>query len=102
MLQILALLLGFLSWGTLVLSIAKRKKNTAAEMYRSCFLAWLFCAAGLYIPSLCQFLEFKAADFASVIDCASTYHLASVGLLLVTFCLTILTLLLHRKHKEPA
>lgn len=97
MLQILALLLGFLSWGILVFSIAKRKKNTTAKMYRSCFLSWLFCAAGLYIPSLCQFLEFKADDHASIIDCASTYHLASAGLLLVTFFLTVLSLLLHSK-----
>ncbi|MCI5843082.1 MAG: hypothetical protein MR004_05460 [Clostridiales bacterium] len=93
MLQILALLLGLCAWITLIYSIIERKKHTNERTYALRFLSWCFCAIALYIPSLCQFLEFKADDFDSVIDCAATYHLLSAALLLVTVILTIISML---------
>ena len=62
MLQILALLLGFGAWGILVVAIAKTKVFTKERLLRLRFVSWFCCAVALYIPSLCQYLEFRVAS----------------------------------------
>ena len=91
MLQLLALLFGLCSWGILFLAIRKRKKWYS--------LSWFCCAIALYIPSLCQFLEFRVKDYASVIDCAATYHLLSAILLFGNLILTIIAFITGMKKQ---
>ena len=99
MLQILDLLLGLLAWGILIVSIAKNKTFTRERMIGLCFASWLCCAIALYIPSLCQYLEFRVKDYDSVIDCVSTYHLLSAVLLTVNIVLTVVSIVLQSRKK---
>lgn len=99
MLQILALLLGFGAWGILVVAIAKTKVFTKERLLRLRFVSWFCCAVALYIPSLCQYLEFRVKDYDSVIDCASTYHLLSAALLIVNIVLTVISIALQSKKR---
>ena len=96
MLQISALIFGLASWGLLIYVIIKKQKlsKQKAGMFQT--ISWLFCAVSVYIPSLCQYLEFKTNDYSSVIDCVSTYHLASAAVLAVTFVLYIITVMTAR------
>lgn len=97
MLQILALILGLCSWGILIWGIIKREKYTKNDMYELYFRSWFCCAGALYIPSLCQFFEFKTEDYDGLIDCTVTYHLLSTILLFITIILTILSIQLQKK-----
>lgn len=99
MLQILALLLGFLAWGILIIAIVKSKAFAKERLLGLRFVSWLCCAIALYIPSLCQYLEFRAKDYDSVIDCASTYHLLSAVLLIFNIVLTVISIVLQNKKK---
>ena len=99
MLQILALLLGLASWGLLIYVVIKKQKLSKQKMGVFQTISWLFCAVSIYIPSLCQHLEFKANDYDSVIDCASTYHLASATVLVVTFVLYIITVTISKNER---
>ena len=99
MLQILDLLLGLLAWSFLIVAIAKNKTFTQERLLGLRFVSWLCCAIALYIPSLCQYLEFRVKDYDSVIDCASTYHLASAVLLIINIVLTVISVALQGKKK---
>ena len=99
MLQILTLLLGFLAWGILVVAIVKTKAFTKERLLGLRFVSWLCCAIALYIPSLCQYLEFRVKDYDSVIDCASTYHLLSAILLIVNIVLMLISIALQNKKR---
>ena len=100
MLQISALLMGFVAWGVLIVSIMKNKTFTQERKLGLYSVSWVCCAIALYIPSLCQHLEFKAKDYSGVIDCASTYHLLSAVLLVVNLLLTMISVLLQRRNNR--
>lgn len=99
MLQIVDLLLGFFAWGVLIVAIVKSKAFTKERLYELRFVSWLCCAIALYIPSICQYLEFRMKDYDSVIDCVSTYHLLSIVLLIVNMVLTVISIALQSKKK---
>ena len=99
MLQMLDLLLVFLAWGFLVVAIVKNNSFTKERLLRLRFVSWLCCAIALYIPSLCQYLEFRVKDYDSVIDCASTYHFLSAVLLIVNIVLNVISIVLQGKKK---
>lgn len=99
MLQLAALALGLCAWITLMSAIAGRKRHTKEQTQFMRFLAWCFCAAALYLPTLAQFLAFRAGDHSEVIDCASAYHLCCAALLAVQMLLTVISLVM--KTKEP-
>ena len=100
MLQILDLLLGFLAWGILIVLIVKSKSFTQERILGLYSISWICCAIALYIPSLCQHLEFKAKDYDSVIDCASTYHLLSAILLVGNIVLTMISIILQLRKRK--
>ena len=99
MLQILDLLLGLLAWSFLIVAIVKNKTFTQERLLGLRFVSWICCAIALYIPSLCQYLEFRVKDYDSVIDCASTYHFLSAVLLIVNSVLTVISIALQGKRK---
>lgn len=98
MLQILALLLGLAAWGVLIYTIIKKQKISRQKKGFLHTVSWIFCSVSIYIPSLCQNLEFKEKDYDSVIDCVSTYHLASVVVLVMTFILYIISVIISRNE----
>lgn len=97
MLQIIALLLGLISWGLMICSIIRRKKITKENRYVLYVLSWIFCAITTYMPSLCLYIEREAEDYSAVIDTVGGYYFAATIALAVTAGLTIISVLLNRK-----
>ncbi len=96
MLQIFALLCGLCAWTMGICSIVRQKGGKErADRLRG--WSWFFCAVALYIPALCQFLEFQTNDLAGIIDCVSAYHLLSAILLAVNAILTVISVVSQKK-----
>ena len=100
MFQIFALPAGLIAWGILIVSIAKNNAFTRERMLGFRFVSWLCCAVSLYIPSLSQFLEFRARDYDGVLDCVSTYHLLGALLLGGNLVLTGISVVLQNRKKR--
>lgn len=99
MIELVALFMGLISWILLLYCIFKHRHFSRLKTTKFQAVSWSLCSVALYFPSLSQQLEFLSKDYDGIIDCVSTFHLASLLLLLVTFILSITLLFLSRKSK---
>lgn len=98
-LQLVSLFLGLMSWILLLYCIIRCKKIDNSRIIKFELLSWIVCAISIYTPWLSQYLELRTGDYDSLIDCTSTYHLATAGLLIVSVILTFILTLLSRNKK---
>lgn len=99
MIELAALVLGLVSWVLLLYCIFRHKHLDRLKIFKFQALSWALCSVALYIPSLSQQLEFARDDYDGIIDCVSTFHLASLSLLAVTLVLSVISLCLSKKAK---
>lgn len=99
MIELVALILGLVSWVLLLYCIFRHKHLDRLKIFKFQALSWALCSVGLYIPSLSQKLQLLSNDYDGIIDCINGFHVASLSLLAVTLVLSVISLCLSKKSK---
>ena len=95
--NILAIVLGLITWSSLIYSIVKRKYLTQEKVNKLRLQAWISCTISIYIPSIILSNWAKNEYVSSLLDCTFGYHFGASILLAVTVIMTILSFVLCRQ-----
>ncbi len=95
----LAIILGLISWGTLIYAILKRKHLSIEKINILRLRAWILCAISIYIPSIILSSWAKNEYISSILDCTFGYHFGASVLLAITIVLTIISFVVSKIKK---
>lgn len=99
MLQITALILGIIAIIFPFIPILVIKNSIRTNHKTFSVLSFLLCAITLYLPMIDMRHWALTNDISSFIDCAPTYHLAEIVLLISVICANIVSFWYFKKKK---
>ena len=99
MLQITALILGIISIILPFIPILAKKNSVRAKHTMFSVFSFLLCSIALYLPMIDMRHWALNNELQNFIDCAPTYHLAEIVLLISVICVNIFSFCYFYKKK---
>ena len=99
MLQITALILGIISIILPFISILVKNDSVRTKHTMFSAFSFLLCSIALYLPMIDMRHWALNNELQNFIDCAPTYHLAEIVLLISVICVNIFSFCYFKKKK---
>ena len=95
--EIIALVMGILSWVILLYCIIRHSHLDELKLTKLQVFSWTLCSIALYCPYVTLKQERAVEDIAALIDTVTPYHFCASVLLCVTLILSFTIFFLNRK-----
>ncbi len=97
--EIIALVMGVLSWVILLYCVIKHDHLDELKVTKLQVVSWMLCSIALYCPYVTLKQELAVEDIAALMDTIRAYHFSTSVLLCVTLILSFTIFFLNRKKK---